>query len=64
MELGGRLTGRPPALGRDAVAYVSRRAVFPNTRAREELGWEPRVDLAEGMRRTEAWLRAQGLLNP
>jgi UDP-glucose 4-epimerase len=26
-------------------------------RAREELGWEPRVDFAEGMRRTLAWYR-------
>jgi dTDP-glucose 4,6-dehydratase len=25
------------------------------TLAREQLGWEPRVDLAEGLRRTIAW---------
>jgi nucleoside-diphosphate-sugar epimerase len=61
MELAARLTRRAPELGRDAAVYVSRRAVFPNTRAREELGWEPRVSLGEGMRRTEAWLRAEGL---
>jgi nucleoside-diphosphate-sugar epimerase len=62
MELAARLTGREPELGRDAVAYVSRRAVFPNTRAREELGWTPSVTLAEGMARTEAWLRDEGQL--
>jgi nucleoside-diphosphate-sugar epimerase len=26
------------------------------------LGFEPKVDLAEGMRRTEAWLRAHGFI--
>jgi nucleoside-diphosphate-sugar epimerase len=31
---------------------MQRRATFPNARAREELGWEPRVSLEEGMRRT------------
>ena len=49
-------------MSRSAVTYVSRRAVFPNDRARELLGWRPQVDLDEGMRRTEAWLRAEGLL--
>ncbi len=31
-------------------------------KARRLLGYEPQVDLAEGMRRTEAWLREQGLV--
>jgi nucleoside-diphosphate-sugar epimerase len=31
-------------------------------RAREVLGWEPRVTLEEGMARTERWLREVGLL--
>ncbi|HEY8584967.1 MAG TPA: NAD-dependent epimerase/dehydratase family protein, partial [Capillimicrobium sp.] len=53
---------RAPRVSRQAIQYVSRRAVYPNTRARELLGWEPRVDLAEGMRRTEAWLRQTGRL--
>lgn len=30
--------------------------------ARRLLGYEPVVDLAEGMRRTEEWLRKQGLI--
>lgn len=62
LEALARVAGREPALGRDAVAYVSRRAVFPNTRAREELGWVPRVSLDEGMALTEAWLRDEGQL--
>jgi nucleoside-diphosphate-sugar epimerase len=57
--LGAALT---PGVHPDALRFVSRRAAYPNTRAREELGWEPRVSLAEGMARSEAWLRDQGLL--
>jgi nucleoside-diphosphate-sugar epimerase len=62
LEAIARLRGRPPVIGRAAVTFVSRRAAYPNTRAREILGWEPRVELAEGMRRSEAWARAEGLL--
>jgi UDP-glucose 4-epimerase len=29
------------------------------TRAREQLGWEPQVDLREGLERTLEWARAQ-----
>jgi nucleoside-diphosphate-sugar epimerase len=63
-ELAARARGTAPAVSRSAITFVSRRAVYPNARAREALGWEPRVDLDEGMRRTEAWLRAEGLLGP
>jgi nucleoside-diphosphate-sugar epimerase len=38
--------------GPAAITFMSRRATFPNTRAREELGWTPRFTLAEGMART------------
>jgi nucleoside-diphosphate-sugar epimerase len=45
-----------------ALQFISRRAVYPNARAREVLGWEPEVALDEGMARVEAWLRSEGLL--
>ena len=32
------------------------------TKAHDLLGWRQRVDLDEGMSRTEAWLRAEGCL--
>lgn len=51
-----------PGVSPDALRFISRRAVFPNARAREELGWAPRVPFAEGMARSEAWLRSSGLL--
>ena len=35
-----------------------------NERARTLLGYAPAVDLANGMRRTTAWLRAEGLVAP
>jgi nucleoside-diphosphate-sugar epimerase len=47
-----RLAARAAGAGPAAVTFMQRRAVFPNARAREELGWEPRVSLAEGMART------------
>ena len=47
-----RLAARAVGAGPAAVTFMQRRATFPNARAREELGWEPRVGLAEGMART------------
>jgi nucleoside-diphosphate-sugar epimerase len=44
------------------VDYMMRRGTYSIARARAELGYEPAVDVEEGMRRTEAWLRAGGLL--
>jgi nucleoside-diphosphate-sugar epimerase len=55
-------TGRPPMFSRNAITFVSRRAAYSNRRAREVLGWAPRVMLEEGMRRTEWWFRQEGLL--
>jgi len=62
MELAARLRGAEPEVSREALRYISRHAAYPNARACELLGWEPRVPLDEGMRRTEAWLRAEALL--
>jgi len=51
-----------PGVNPDDLQFIMRRAVYPNARAREVLGWEPRVSLDEGMRRTEEWARQEGLL--
>ena len=51
-----------PGVDPDDLQFLMRRAVYPNTRARAALGWEPRVTLEEGMRRTENWFREVGLL--
>jgi nucleoside-diphosphate-sugar epimerase len=57
--LGAALT---PGVHPDALRFVSRAAAYPNARARRELGWAPAVSLDDGMRRSEAWLRKEGLL--
>ena len=57
-----RLRGRQSELGAAAILYLTRTGTYSIERARRELGYEPRIDLAEGMRRTEVWLRAEGFL--
>jgi ornithine--oxo-acid transaminase len=65
LEHGYRLLRRttglsaPPLLSRQAVQVLGRNQDFSNRRARETLGWEPRVDYATGLRETVAWLRAE-----
>ena len=44
------------------IDYTMRRGTYSIARAREELGYEPAVGLDEGMRRTEEWLRSEGLI--
>ena len=62
LEAAGRLTGRDVPLSRAGVAFFSeyRRSSF--AKARRALGYEPRVDLAEGVARSVAWYRREGLL--
>src|SRR5215212_2200509 len=57
----GELTGRAEVHAA-SLQFISRKAVYPNARAREVLGWEPEVTLDEGMRRTEEWLRSERLI--
>jgi 2-alkyl-3-oxoalkanoate reductase len=44
------------------VHYYLNRITYPTTKAEKRLGYQPRVGLAEGMARTEAWLRQAGYL--
>jgi 2-alkyl-3-oxoalkanoate reductase len=56
------LRGEPPAFSARATTFVDRRGTVSDRRIREELGWEPKVTLDEGLRRTEEWLRGEGLI--
>ncbi len=58
-----RAAARAMGMGPAAVTFVTRRAAFPNERARAELGWKPQATLDEGMARTREWARATGLLD-
>jgi nucleoside-diphosphate-sugar epimerase len=43
-----------------SARYLLRTGTYSNAKARSVLGWEPRIGLQEGLRRTVAWLREQG----
>lgn len=62
-EVKAGLTGQKASLNRGVVKALRSHNSFSNQKAQHVLGWQPKVDLAEGMRRTEAWLRAEGYLN-
>jgi nucleoside-diphosphate-sugar epimerase len=52
-----RLVGarRGPPLTRYRIAYVAKDLHFSNARAKNELGWAPKIGLEEGLRRTAEW---------
>ena len=62
-EAFGALTGRPTEVRRESMRYLARRGTYSIAKARAMLDYEPAVDLTEGMRRTELWLREHGLLD-
>lgn len=64
LELGARLRGEPTEVNHLSMRYLARDATYSIAKARRLLGYEPKVGLDEGMARTEAWLRAEGLLPP
>ena len=51
-----------PPLFRRRVEFYTKSRAFDASRARCELGFEPQVDLEEGIHRTAAWYRGQGWL--
>lgn len=55
--------GKNIGLSPKVVDYMTNRAVFNISKARERLGYRPRILLEEGMQLTEAWLRQEGYLN-
>jgi len=53
----------PPLLSRQAVHVLGTNQNFSTRKAREQLGWEPRIDYAAGLEATVAWLKAEHLEN-
>jgi 2-alkyl-3-oxoalkanoate reductase len=56
-----RILARPP-VGPWSLHFRRNPSQFGVAKAQRLLGYAPQVDFAEGMRRTEAWLRAEGYL--
>lgn len=51
-----------PPLYRRRVDFYSKSRAFDTTRARQELGYNPTIDLKTGIHLTADWYRSQGLL--
>ena len=51
-----------PPIFRRRVDFYRKSRAFDITRAREELGYNPAIDLTTGIRLTAEWYRSQGLL--
>jgi nucleoside-diphosphate-sugar epimerase len=56
--------GFPPPVFRRRLSWFKTNRAFRIDRARIELGYTPRVDLQEGLRRTAQWYRQRGYLVP
>ncbi len=63
LEAVGKLVKRSVPLSRTGVAFFSEYRHSTSTKAADELGFVPQVDLEEGVGRTVAWYREKGLLS-
>lgn len=63
-ELGCRPFGIDPPLHRRRVSFFTKARAFSVDKAKRRIGYEPRVPLSEGLRRTADWYRAEGHLRP
>jgi nucleoside-diphosphate-sugar epimerase len=61
-EITARRRGKKASFNRAAIHALHSSNSFSNQKARELLGWQPNIDLAQGMTLTEAWLRVEGYL--
>lgn len=61
-EAACRPIGIEPPLHRRRMAFFAKDRAFTSEKAERLLGYQPKVGLAEGVARTTAWYREQGLL--
>jgi nucleoside-diphosphate-sugar epimerase len=57
-----RVVGTAPPLERRRLAFYTEQRAFDISRARAELGFAPKVDLREGVRRCLEWYRGRNLI--
>ncbi|GAA0432973.1 putative oxidoreductase [Actinoplanes capillaceus] len=57
-----RLVSGPTEVNATSMRYFARTGTYSIEKAQRLLGYQPRVDLTEGMARTGRWLRDQGLV--
>jgi nucleoside-diphosphate-sugar epimerase len=62
MDLAAKVRGKRSEATPAAIDYFTRRGSYSIKRAREVLGYEPAHDLESGMKKTEEWLRSEGLI--
>ena len=60
LEAWGRWRGREPMLTRYSAGTLHFDMTLSNLKAQTELGYFPRHDMADGIRRTAAWIREHG----
>jgi nucleoside-diphosphate-sugar epimerase len=56
------LRGREASVTPAELEYLLHKSTFSNAKMRSMLGWKPAIDMEEGLRRTEEWLRKEGYL--
>ncbi len=54
--------GRETEVSAETMRMLARRGTYSIEKARRVLGFEPKIDLAEGMQRTQRWLADRGML--
>jgi dihydroflavonol-4-reductase len=63
LSAAARLTGRPAILSLDKMMEIREPAwTCSSEKARQELGWAPRVSFVDGMRDSVKWFRERGLV--
>jgi nucleoside-diphosphate-sugar epimerase len=63
LEAVHKITRLRPPLTRETVKFMTSDRAYDITRARETLGWSPKVGLEPGIASAVAWYRDKGLLN-
>ncbi len=62
LELAFRSVGREPPFSTRSIKFFTESSAFSIEKARSLLGFEPAIDIDEGLARTLAYARAQGLV--